>query len=151
MVIELKFDEDFMILSKWLIDALSYHIGTPLPPVRIRTHFRIVENLEIDLFVNCDNKRFIFELKKDDLWKVLEQAVARRRLADYVYVVLNLSVSEILSWLRSSAALLKYGVGVISAKDNCIVIPSYKIHLKESKRYANLLNFIGDKRKECDV
>lgn len=169
-MLKLIFNEDLLLLPLWMRKALSYHYY-PLSsylPIEIKNHVYVLEGFEVDVMVFLSAKRYkpvkfntlfdvevtepkysvikrkiIFELKETDLVKALDQAVDRRRIADYIYVVLDLSTPSIMSWLRSNLDLLKYGVGVISAKDNTIVIPSYKTHLHEAEAYKPLLEIIG--------
>jgi len=154
-VIEVRYREDLLLFSNWFKELLRKHFGGQFgfhlefkPPVKVSTHVRTVHNMEVDVVVTNGSKTIGIELKEVDHDKAIRQAVKRRREFDYFYIVLDLSVSTILSVLRNHPEALKEGIGFISAQDNCIVIQSYKIHKREGKRYLEILRFIENKQQD---
>ena len=94
--------------------------------------------------VGARKRRVLVELKETDLAKAIEQAITRRPNFDYVYVAADLCTADLLSWLRSRPEPLRYGVGFVSVKDQCIVIRSYgRRYWGESCKYGELLSYMG--------
>jgi len=100
--------------------------------VNVKRHVRL-EGLECDAVATLKLQRVKrtigFELKIDDLAKVIEQAFARRHLFDYMYAVcdIRLPLYDVLSWLNN-ARLLKLifdeGIGLIITGNSPLLVIS---------------------------
>jgi len=152
-MVEVRYREDLLLYSHWFLSVLKLHFGEDgfllrklyENPVRVETHIRTVGNLEVDVLLTQGRKAVAIELKESDYRKAITQALERRDIFDYVYVVLNLPVPSILSILRSYPQALEQGIGFISAHDNCIVIKAYSKHRRnQAKRYINLFNYLPE-------
>ena len=137
--------EELVLLPRWLELIVRHHCSDSYHypnkyPIEIELRKK-VQGFETDLIVTCRsgnrNVKIGFELKKSDWLKAIRQAIERRALFHYFYVVLDLYSFSILGMLRSHREALEYGIGFISARDSCIVIKSYtKANWRESKSYA---------------
>ena len=134
--------EDFWVYAKWLRDIIERHCGYYGSLSLEISHHRRFRGREIDLLVVCvkveetgvgviEGKRrtIIVELKENDFRAVLEQALERRNLADYVYAAVNLPIADILNWMASQKSLaeevLSAGVGVVSIRDDAVVFKAF--------------------------
>jgi len=151
--------EELQIFSKWFHDVLEkhchcskYNYKEETRPVEILVRKRI-RGYEVDMVVTCyvgvrNVKRTIgFELKEEDIYKAVEQAVMRRPFFTWFYIVMDLSVEAILAYLRNKPIneALKHGIGFVSGKDNCIVIQSYaRQHLSYAEAYTTLFDYLGE-------
>ena len=151
--------EEFVLLPKWLRDVVCHHCidscspyrgGPRQNPIYIDVRTR-VQGLETDLIVTCRsgsrNVRIGFELKETDIYKAIHQALVRRPLFHYFYIVLNMHVYNILTVLkgcRYTRDALEHGIGFISSEDGCVVIKSYsRGNWMESRAYVyTLLQYI---------
>ncbi|RLE86284.1 MAG: hypothetical protein DRN04_19785, partial [Thermoprotei archaeon] len=129
----------------------KYRYKDEIRPVEIEVRRRVGKH-EVDVIVTCyvgdrNVKRTIgFELKENDIYKAVEQAILRRQYFTWFYIVMDLSVEAILAYLRNKPinAALKHGIGFVSGKDNCVVIQSYaKQHLSYAEAYTTIFNFLG--------
>jgi len=149
MGLEIRCLEDLLIFSKWFRSVLEEHFtlsGEMLKHERlkVRTHEVILSALETDVIVEGQGKSLAIELKREDLWKAVLQAVRRRPFFDYFYIALDLKTSTILSILRNHPVIFQHGIGVVSTEDNAVIVRSY-IRKSESERYLGLL-----KNKQAD-
>jgi len=149
----LKYQEDLSLVPRWIKVLISRHCSNSIAwpgypdrkPVEIATH-RYKGGYEIDAVIYCEGKTIGIELKETDLSKALQQAIERRKLFDYFYIAIDLHVSTIMLMLRSYKEFLGHGIGIVSTRDNAVIIYSYsKGHLAESKRYTDLLDYMGGK------
>jgi len=102
--------------------------------VNVKRHVRL-EGLECDAVATLKLQRVKrtigFELKIDDLAKVIEQAFARKHLFDYMYAVcdIRLPLYDVLSWLNN-VGLLKMifddGIGLILTGNSLLVVSKAK-------------------------
>jgi len=92
-VIELRYREDRLVLSRWLRQVVALHL---VLPVRVSMHYRLPDGTEADLVLMDSKRRIEIELKETSS-RVFEQALARKRYFDYVYVAVDWPVSEILT------------------------------------------------------
>ena len=137
--------EELSLLPRWLELVVGYHCSDSFHepskyPIEIELR-RKVQGFEVDMVVTCRSgkrvNRIGFELKKSDWAKAIKQAMERRALFHYFYIVLDMYSFSILGMLRSHREALEYGIGFVSARDNCIVIKSYtKANWRESRSYA---------------
>ena len=149
--------EDMGLYAKWFRDLIHYHCGFRKPSISdylaIRQHARMGGH-EVDLFVKCRSgkgrlKTILIEFKELDVPTVVNQALERRGLANYVYIAVDMSVPDILGYFKSRNDLAKIlfdnGIGVISMEDNLILVRAYS-RGKEvfSSHYTNILSFFGD-------
>lgn len=132
-MIVLKYAEDLFILAPWLREVLRIH-GMDAPsagfsglarPVRIELHHRVPDGTEVDMIITNGERTVAVELK-DASPKVFEQARARRKWFDYVYAAVNWSTHEIISFLAGKPDILEDGIGVVSLRDNIVVVRSVK-------------------------
>jgi len=148
MGLTIKYREDLVLLPSWLLEIVKLHCSKGFLsleyPIYIRNHVRDVHsNLELDLVITCGKKRIVVELKEADLAKVVEQIGRRKLLGDYAYIALNLRVHDIIGALRNYSKLLEHGIGIVSTRDNCIVIRAYSPRkISEARRYLELLEKI---------
>ena len=152
--------EDLHVLAGWLQDIIRRHCGY-INYIRVVVeHHRRLRGHEVDLLVTCwevdfegnqrgRKKTILVELKENKLEEVLEQALARRPLADYVYAAVNLPAADILSWMaRHGLAkdVLAAGVGVVSIRDNLVLFRSYSRQnvnwAEASSKITTLLSYI---------
>ena len=142
----IRFAEDLLLFSGWFRKLLQLHFSDNWDirfPISVEMHVVPLNRVEVDVVVRSNSKVIAIELKESDYTKVIEQAIKRRDLFDYVYVTLNLSTHTILGILRNYKEALEHGIGFISASDDCIVIKAYdKRHKHESKRYTKILDFL---------
>ena len=143
----IRFHEDLLLFSEWFREVLRLHFSDDWNiqlPLEIKTHVISLNNVEIDVIIkNSNGKTVVIELKERDYVKAIKQAIKRRELFDYVYVAINLPTHIILGILRKHREALEYGVGFISASDDCIIIRAYdKRHKYESKKYMKILDLI---------
>ena len=132
-MIVLKYVEDLAVLSPWLREVLRIHgMDAPAPgfsglarPVRIEMHQRTPDGKEVDLIITNGERTVAVELK-DRSTRVFEQAIARRKWFDYVYAAINWSTHEIISYLAGNPGILEEGIGVVSMRDNVVVVRSTK-------------------------
>jgi len=114
----------------------------------LKNHVYLLQNTEVDVWLRCGNgTTVIVELKENDVGKVVQQAIRRRSLADYVYVALNMDVSSIIRCLRNYLEIFQYGVGVVSTKDEVVVIRSYRRNIAEALRYRGLAEAVAPPKK----
>ena len=92
-------------------------------------HVRI-RGYEVDALAICDTaegrfERYIgFELKDADLQKAIHQAKLRRKFFNYFYIVVDLPIHSIVEKLLHIPNFLDYKIGIISSKNNTVVLPS---------------------------
>ena len=141
-MIILRYKEDLMLFSGWFKELIELHFGLSKLGIYVKTHVVDIFGNETDLVIEGQGKRVLVELKESDLKKALAQVLARRELYDYAYVALNLSAKTLMSMARNFAEVFKLGIGLISAKSDCILIRSYKQHLNESIRYIDVLKVL---------
>lgn len=142
-----RFREDLLLFSKWFRRLLWSHFSDRWSlkfPIIVDTHVVSLNRVEVDVLVSDTARKKIvaIELKKDNYAKAIQQAIKRKELFDYVYVVLDLPTSSILSVLRSYSEALEHGVGFISAEDEAIVIKAYNRRVDEAARYKKILAYI---------
>ena len=147
-------EEELALLPKWFVEIIGMHCEDSL--VNIKTNNIVVElrkrvqGFETDVVVTCrsGSRRVLigFELKKDNLDEAVKQAVERRALFHYFYVVLHLPVRAILSKLRYHHEAFENGIGFVSAVDDAVVIRSYsRRHWRESASYTyTLLSYMKE-------
>ena len=140
--------EELQLLSWWLRKILFTHCydsyENPSENNIVIDMRKKVQGYETDMILTCKSGsrtvRIGFELKESDLYKAVSQAVERRALFHYFYIVLNLHAHQILTLLKGHAGTekaLSIGVGFISSTDDCIVIKSYsKPNWRESESYS---------------
>jgi len=93
-----------------------------------------VGNKEVDVILivktkEKEIKRAIgIELKENDIVKAVSQAIERREYFHHFYVVINLEISSIVKWIFLDSnlylAIKGYGIGLISAYEKRMVLPS---------------------------
>jgi len=128
---ELRFREDELFNEEVVREIERYHVMRYLSHSR---HVRI-DGMELDVVATFETKvgaftrTFGFELKLWDLYRVVEQAVKRRHLFDYYYVVLDLSLKDLLSAVLRHLdvpelirKIREHGIGIIC--ENRIVLGS---------------------------
>ena len=119
-----------MLLDEVVIKAVEeLHQGKI---TNVKRHVRL-EGFECDAVATLKLQRVKrtigFELKIDDLTKVIEQAFARKHLFDYMYAVcdIRLPLYDVLSWLNN-VGLLKLifdeGIGLIITGNSPLVVIS---------------------------
>ena len=149
--------EEWVLLPRWLKAVILEHCVDSYRdpsnnPIMIEVRKR-VQGFETDLIVTCKSGmktvRIGFELKENDLYKAISQAMTRRGLFHYFYVVMNLRVHVILTVLKGhqyTEEALSHGIGFVSSMDDCIVIKSYsKAHWHESRSYTyTILAYLGN-------
>ena len=148
--------EELVLLPKWLELVVGYHCSDSYHdpnkyPIEIELRKK-VQGFETDLIITCKSGRRTvrigFELKESDLYKAVSQALERRALFHYFYIVLNLHAHSILTLLKGhqhTEEALSNGIGFISSIDNCIVIKSYtRANWRESKSYTyTILSYLN--------
>ena len=151
----LHFFEDLAIVNGWLkkllllhFDDVKYHF-----PIELITHKR-VDGLECDLIVKSSRGiKILCELKVDDVFKALDQVIARRKYFKYCYVVMENSIHWILKMISSQIDRILYnGIGIISSLDNAIIIKSYSnrhVHY-EVEGYGFIKKLSSYFSKECE-
>lgn len=150
--------EELALLPRWLKQIVSHHCSSSYSepnkhPIEIVLRSN-VQGFEVDMIVTCKSGsrtvRIGFELKTwSGIDKAASQAVERRALFHYFYIVVDLSVMSILGILKGRSwgeEVLRHGIGFVSASDNCIVIKSYsKANWVYSKSYAyTILSYLGE-------
>jgi len=131
MSFTIRYKEDLLLFRDWFRELIRLHFSESSfwagvkYPIEVRSHVRMLDNTEVDLMISNGKVVVIVELKECDIQKAIEQALERRRFADYIYVSLDLHTYTILKMLRNYDQALKAGIGFISAKDECIVIRAY--------------------------
>jgi len=150
----IRYREDLLLYSKWVREIIAIHFSEhgslyviytdelQRKPIRVDTHVRMINNIEVDVVITNGKKSIGVELKENDYDKAIKQAIIRRRYFDYMYVVLDMSVHSILEILRRKrySEVFDYGIGFVSSSDDCVVIRSYSRRRSESKRYSTLLD-----------
>ncbi len=141
MSYEFKYLEDKLILAGWLRSILSRH---SVERFTLKLHQRSRKHEYDVVITDMDKGKTInVELKDSDLLRVMEQAIYRTDMFDYVYAAINLPTYMILGLLRGYSGLLDHGVGIASVWDDIIVIPAYNDRYKqEARRYKSLLKYI---------
>jgi len=156
----IRFREDLLLYSKWVREIIALHFSEhgslfmlgsdelQRNPVRVDTHVRMINNVEVDVVITNGKRSVGVELKESDYDKAIRQAIIRRPFFDYMYVVLDMSVHSILEILRRKrySEVFDYGIGFISGSDDCVVIRSYSRRRNESKRYSILLDKIYEEK-----
>ena len=138
-----------MVFKEWLVELLRIHCGDWfLNPhrhgVRVKMHVETTDRHEVDVVIECGRVMVCIELKKNSLDAVVRQAVHRatRTGCGQVYVALDLPTHSILAWLVSNQELAKavaqHGIGVVSARDNTVIIRSAKRQSTRQKTQAIL-------------
>lgn len=131
MSFTVRYMEDLLLFSDWFKELLKLHFfkdglwNMNKHPVEIKSHVRTLDNVEVDLMISNGEIVVIVELKKYDVETAIKQAMTRRHFADYIYIALDLPTHTIVRMLKKHQEALKAGIGIISAKDNCIVIRAY--------------------------
>ena len=149
--------EELALLPRWLKQIVSHHCSSSYSepnkhPIEIELR-RKVQGFEVDMVVTCKSGsrtvKIGFELKTwSGIDKAASQAIERRALFHYFYIVVDLSVMSILGILKGRSwgeEVLRHGIGIVSTSDNCIVIKSYsKANWAYSKSYVyTILSYLN--------
>ena len=146
MSFTVRFSEDLLLFSNWFIELIRLHFlkdgiwNLNKHPIEIKSHVRTLDNHEIDLMISDGETVVVVELKKYDMETVIKQALARRRYANYIYIALDLPTYFIINYLKKHPEVIRAGIGIISARDNCIVIRAYPQKRKKPVRNENNTN-----------
>ena len=153
--------EELVLLPRWLFVVAQHHCDYFLGSYvssgnRIQIGVRrVVRGFEVDLVLKCrSGSRDVsvgFELKDSDLSRAVEQALVRRGLFDYFYVVVYLHSHSVLAALKGLGNVekaLASGIGFISSLDNSMIIKSYSRGKTDfSKGYNKIISYLrGDEK-----
>jgi len=149
--------EDFNImLPKWLQEVIRHHYGFIYDalPLIIQFHTHIYnrydrKHYEIDLVVKSQspkssNKTIGFELKRDDFKKACEQAILRRRMFTFFYIVMDKCIAKIIDVVRHYRPALEHGIGIVSSEDDTIIVYSKAGHNKMPENINTILQYIDE-------
>ena len=145
---KMKFDKEIVnqeekLYTKEIEDLiLKHHENYEVINRKLRYKIEGKMNLETDVIlvvktINNIKRTIGIELKETDMSKAISQAIERREYFHYFYVILNLKVStivnEILLDYNLYSAIKNYGIGLVSASEKTMIIPSkffnvYKLH-----------------------
>ena len=151
----LKYREDLLLFPRWFREVVYYHCKEDVwdwqPGIVIHLH-PVINGVEFDVIMRCRKARKVnvvcFELKDADMDKVLSQAIVRRDQCDYIYVVADLDTYVMLNQVarsRHGKEALRLGVGLVSARDDVLVLKSYSrgFYERYGGRRVNLLELMG--------
>jgi len=140
-VIVVRFTEDLAIFEDWLRELIQMHFSPSWEhyPLNISTHVQTPYGRECDLIIsNKKGTSVLCELKDWTVKDTLQQVIVRRPCFDFAYAVINQPTYQILNMLRKMGKerlerILSLGIGIISSRDNVILVRSYRIkkHAKE--------------------
>lgn len=138
--------EEFLcVIPKWLREVIEYHSRNikedDLFPIFIELRKHVYDK-EVDMIVRFHVFRIGFELKDVDYFKACIQAIERREYFRYFYIVLNLSISDILHNIYAVKDCIKKGVGVISSLDDKMIFPSFTKNAMKQNERVKILDFL---------
>ncbi|RLF08492.1 MAG: hypothetical protein DRJ60_00075 [Thermoprotei archaeon] len=131
-----RFVEDLAIFNSWVREVIEIHFSPSWSyyPLVISTHVVTPFNHECDFVISSKKKNVsvLCELKDWTVEDTLNQVLERRSYFDFAYAVINLPTYHIFNGLRKLGKeklneVLSKGIGIISSKDNLVLIRSYRV------------------------
>jgi len=131
-----RFVEDLAIFNDWVREVIEIHFSPSWSyyPLVISTHVVTPFNHECDFVISSKKKNVsvLCELKDWTVEDTLNQVLERRSYFDFAYAVINQPTYHILNMLRKMGKekldkMLSLGIGIISSKDNLVLIRSYRV------------------------
>jgi len=132
------------VLPSWLQQVILHHSSNLSPwrvlPLRVRLR-KMFSGHEIDMVVEYGKTRIGFELKQDDYEKACSQALDRRPLFKYFYIVFAMKTTSIFDIIHHLKNCLEAGVGLASSIDNTVIIYSKIRNIQKLKERARQIDY----------